>query len=138
MRYLIFIFVIGGVRNFDSKKKIQEKSCKEKRGFDIYNTLIEIYLIGAGIGIFVSWVNMIYLNLISHVSCVDLCIYRLWIWKGVKRTYTRLSKSYLILLSADNVITKIPIKTHGTIEYRLTGSTYNFSLNNNNRIQDLF
>ena len=69
-----------------------------------------------------------YLNLISHVSCVDLCIYRLWIWKGVKRTYTRLSKSYLILLSADNVITKIPIKTHGTIEYRLTGSTYNFFL----------
>ena len=69
-----------------------------------------------------------YLNLISHVSCVDLCIYRLWIWKGVKRTYTRLSKSYLILLSADNVITKIPIKTHVTIEYRLTGSTYNFFL----------
>ena len=54
MRYLIFIFVIGGARNFDSKKKIPEKSCKEKRGFDIYNTLIEIYLIGAGIGIFVS------------------------------------------------------------------------------------
>ena len=54
MIYLMFIFVIGVVRNFDSKKNIQEKSFKEKRGFDIYNTLIEIYLIGAGIGIFVS------------------------------------------------------------------------------------
>jgi hypothetical protein len=59
-------------------------------------------MIGACFGTLVSS-QTIYINVV--------CIYDIdRIQKGGKE-HSRLSKSYLILLSVDNVITKIPIKT---------------------------
>ena len=62
-------------------------------------------MIGAGFGTLVS---------LQTRYIIVVCIYDISSIKKRGKEHSRLSKSYLILLSVDNVITKIPIKT---IEY---------------------